>query len=164
MRAGRKPTGEVIHVSTHATAVRGPSLGVQPRQLRLLAAPAAALAAVGVWAVAELAFGLELRQPAFGSGQRPQDLGAPFVALVSAFAALAGWATLAATERFTARARRGWATVAAAVLLLSLGAPLSGTGVSTANRLCLVLMHLVVGAVVIALLSRSPSSQPEPAH
>jgi hypothetical protein len=147
----------VIQVSTHLIGAQGQKTGLERRQLRLFAVPAAALASVGVWVVAEAVFNVNLRQPAFGSARAPQDLGAPFGAVVSAFAALVGWATLSVLERFSARAHRVWPAVAAVVLLLSLGAPLSGHGVSSANRLSLVLMHLAVGAVVIALLSRSSS-------
>jgi hypothetical protein len=40
-------------------------------------------------------------------------------------------------------------------LILSLGGPLSGEGIGTANKLALVSMHLAAGAVLIPFLFRS---------
>jgi hypothetical protein len=45
--------------------------------------------------------------------------------------------------------------VSTTVLILSLGAPLSGEGIDTANKLALVSMHLAAGAVLIPLLYRT---------
>jgi hypothetical protein len=41
------------------------------------------------------------------------------------------------------------------VLLASLGAPLSGTGVTAANRAVLTLLHLTVAAVLIPVFYRT---------
>ncbi|MFG2090287.1 MULTISPECIES: DUF6069 family protein [unclassified Spirillospora] len=53
----------------------------------------------------------------------------------------------------SARPGRIWTAVATACLLLSLSGPFTGHGVSTANWLGLVLLHLAVGAVVIPALA-----------
>lgn len=142
-------------MSTGAMAATEQRMRDERRWMRLLAVVVAALAGLAVWVLAESVLGLGVRQPAFGAAQHPQALGAPFVFVVSAFAALAGWGLLAPLERFTVSARRVWTAIAAAGLLLSLGAQLSGDGVTTGNRLTLVAMHLGVGAVVITLLRRS---------
>lgn len=68
---------------------------------------------------------------------------------------LAGWGLLALLERVAARARDLWAVIAVVVLIGSLGGPLSGTGVTTANRWALVGLHLVVGVVLVRLLYRT---------
>lgn len=45
--------------------------------------------------------------------------------------------------------------MAVVVLVLSLGGPLSGAGVTLANKLWLALMHVAVGATLIPLLART---------
>lgn len=76
------------------------------------------------------------------------------VVLAAAVSAAAGWGLLALLERFTGRARAAWTAIAAGVLLLSL---LVGptAGVTTAAKVGLAALHLVVGAVVIGGLRRS---------
>jgi hypothetical protein len=123
------------------------------RKLRLLAVAGAALATFAVWLLADKVLGVDLRQPAFGS-MAPQPLGAGFVATVGAGAALLGWALLALFERLSTRGGWLWLLTSLAALVLSLGGPLSGDGVSSADRLALVCMHLAAGAVVIPLLYR----------
>jgi hypothetical protein len=153
----------MAHVNT-TTAAANTSTGADAvlsrRKARLLAVLAAVLGAVAVWTVVKVGFGVELRQPAKGS-EPPLELGVGSVIFSSAIASLAGWALLAGLERFTAKARTVWTVVAGVVLLGSLGGPLSGEGVSSGNRLSLVAMHLVVGAVLITLLRRtSPATEP----
>ena len=67
--------------------------------------------------------------------------------------------TITSTSRVAARARwrvRALTAVGAPVaLLVSLGAPLSGHGISASNRLSLVLMHVAVAGVVIPLYHRT---------
>lgn len=121
---------------------------------RLIAVVAATVAALVVWVVF-VALGIDLQEPTFGAGQATRDLGAVPVVVASAVASLAGWGLLALLERFTARARAVWTVVAVVVLVLSLGGPLSAAGITTANRIALLLMHLAVGAVLIPLLSRT---------
>jgi hypothetical protein len=55
-----------------------------------------------------------------------------------------------------------WLIVAPLALVLSLATPLSGSGVTLANRTALLAMHLVVGAVLIPALARTSSSLKPP--
>lgn len=127
------------------------------RALRVLAVAGSALAALCVWVLATAAFDLDLRQPAFQTGEPAQELSAGWVAVVGAFAALAAWGVLALLERFTERAPRIWAVLAGVAFLISLGGPTGGHGVSDDNRLALLAMHVAVAAVVVPLLYRSAS-------
>src|SRR5882672_5417684 len=70
-------------------------------------------------------------------------------------AGLAATGVLALIERMNRRPARVWLVVSTTVLILSLGAPLSGEGIDTANKLALMSMHLTAGAVLIPLLYRS---------
>ncbi len=128
------------------------------KRSRAVAVASALLAALAVWFVAEVAFGLDLRRPAGSVGQATEDIDAVHVAFAAAVGSLAGWALLAILERFTSRARRAWTAIAVVALLVSLGGPLSGSGISTANRAVLVLMHVLVAAVVIPALGRTARS------
>jgi hypothetical protein len=119
---------------------------------------AGVLAAVIVWALAKIAVH-DLRQPAFGTAT-PQDLNAAVVIGAALIGGLLGWSSLAIVERLTARGRILWLRAALVALVLSLGAPLSGQGVSVGNRVSLVVLHLAVGAVVIPLLYRTSPSGP----
>lgn len=121
---------------------------------RVVAVLAAAIAPVIVWLIATVGFGQHLYQPGF-AGNAPQELSIWLVAAAAGLASLAGVGVLALIERFTRRPARVWLVVSTAVLILSLGGPLSGEGISTANRLALVFMHLAAAAVLIPLLYRS---------
>jgi hypothetical protein len=124
----------------------------------MVAVAAALLATLAIWLLAELAFGIHLRAPAYdGSAQAP-DINILDVAFVTLALSLAGWGVMALLERLTVRARRVWLIVAPTVLVLSLGTPLAGTGVTMANRIVLELMHLAVGAMLIPALYRTASS------
>ncbi len=123
---------------------------------RLGAVAVAVLAPLAIWGIVEGAFGTDLRAPATASGE-PSDIGALAVLTASALASLVGWGLLALLERFSGRAHSVWAVVAALVLVLSLGGPLGGTGITAASRIPLVLMHVAVAAVLIPLLYRTAS-------
>ena len=112
------------------------------------------LAALAVWGVSELVFGIDVRQPAFGPGV-PQDLTAGPIVVASVVAGLAAWLALAVLERLTRHARAAWVTLATLVLAASLGAPLSGRGIDEQSRLVLALLHLTVGTLLIILLART---------
>ena len=112
------------------------------------------LAALAVWGLSELVFGIDVRQPAFGTGV-PQDLTAGPVVVASVLAGLAAWLTLAGLERITRHARAAWVALATLVLAASLGAPLSGPGIDEQSRLVLALLHLTVGTLLIVLLART---------
>ncbi|HZC99496.1 MAG TPA: DUF6069 family protein [Actinomycetes bacterium] len=136
------------------TTVAAPDAATR-RRARLVAVVAAVGAALVLWAVVELAFGLDLRGPASGAATEALDVGPAQVVIVSLLAALAGWGLLAVLERLTSRARGLWAVIAVVVVIGSLGGPLSGTGVTAANRWALAGLHLVVGAVLIPTLYRT---------
>jgi hypothetical protein len=121
------------------------------------------LAALAVWGLSELIFGIDVRQPAFGTDP-PQDLTAGPVVVASLVAGLAAWLALALLERLTRHARAAWITLATLVLAASLGAPLSGRGIDGESRLVLMLLHLTVGALLIVLLARTspPASSATP--
>jgi Family of unknown function (DUF6069) len=125
---------------------------------RQLARPGAVglgvLAALAVWGLSELAFGINVRQPAFGTGV-PHDLTAAPVVVASVVAGLAAWLALALLERLTHHARAAWVALATLVLVASLGAPLSGRGIDGRSRLVLTLLHLTVGGLLIVLLART---------
>ncbi len=114
---------------------------------RALAVAAAVLAAVVVWLVARTVFDQDLavRQP--GRGATEVDI-VP-VLVFAIVPSLAGWALLAALERFAAaRARTVWTVVAVAVLLLSF-TPILQVQATGATKAVLALMHVVVGAALI---------------
>ncbi|HUZ77844.1 MAG TPA: DUF6069 family protein [Chloroflexota bacterium] len=132
------------------------------RKRRALAVMAGVLAAETVWLVSELAFGVHPRMPA-GNGHALAEIGPVTVAVASAVLSLLGWGVLALLERVTSHARGIWRVMAPLALIASLGMPLSGTGVTAANRVVLVLMHLVVAAIVVPLLYRtSPPAKQQP--
>jgi hypothetical protein len=131
------------------------AVGSGRQQARLAAAGGAIVAALAVWFVAEVVLGLDLRQPAASVGEQTADVDAVHVAFGAAVGSLAGWALLAVVERLTARPRRVWTVIAVVALVVSLGGPLSGSGITASNRLALMLMHVVVAAVVVPALART---------
>ena len=146
---------ETTHATTWDTA-RGTT--GRRRKVRLAAVAGAVLAALAVWSVAEFGFGIDLRAPASGA-QGSHDVAAVNVIVASLVASLAGWALLAALERWTPRARRTWTAIAALALVASLAGPLSGSGITAGNRAWLAAMHVVVGAVLITVLSRTSANR-----
>jgi hypothetical protein len=122
------------------------------RRRRLLAVTGAVLVALAIWTIAKLVFGMEIRTPALDGIPEPTPIGAFEVIVVSALLSLAGWALLVFLERLTIRARKLWAVIAIVALVLSLATPLLGTGITAANRVVLLLIHLSVGGVLIPTL------------
>ena len=131
------------------------------RRSRLLAVAGAIMAALGLWAIAELGFGFDVRSPgeAFGGASGTSDVGPLQVIIASGIGSLMGWALLALLERLSSRAREVWLGIALLALLASLGAPLSGTGIAAASRAVLVCMHLLVAAIVIPSFYLSSSAR-----
>jgi hypothetical protein len=141
-------------MSASAQPKRPETLSRLRRSDRVVAVIAAIIAPVLVWLVATVGFGQQLYSPGFG-GTAPQELSIWLVAATAGIAALAAAGVLALIERFSKRPARVWLVVSTAVLIVSLGAPLSGEGIDTANKLALGSMHLAAGAVLIPLLYRS---------
>jgi hypothetical protein len=141
-------------MSAFARSKRPETLSRLRRGDRVVAVIATIIAPVLVWIVATVGFGQQPYSPGFG-GTAPQELSIWLVAIVAGIAALAGAGVLALIERINRRPAQVWLVVSTAVLILSLGGPLSGEGIDTANKLALVSMHLAAGAVMIPLLYRS---------
>ncbi len=141
-------------MSAFARSRRPATLSGLRRGDRAVAVIAAMIAPALVWLVATVGFGQHLYQPGFG-GSAPQELSIWLVAATAGIAALAGAGVLALIERINRRPAQVWLVVSTAVLILSLGGPLSGEGIDTANKLALVSMHLAAAAVLIPLLYRS---------
>jgi hypothetical protein len=73
--------------------------------------------------------------------------------LTSLVASLAAWLLLAVSERYlTSRARTVWTILAMAGFVVSLGGPMSGTGIDATDRALLGVLHVIVAAVLIPLL------------
>lgn len=119
---------------------------------RLVAVVSTVVGALVAWVLAEYAFGVDLHSPAMGS-QPPQPISAGWVAIVAGVASLLGWGVLALLERLTSRARTVWTVLAVVVFLVSLSGPWSGPGITVANRLLLMLIHVVVAGLLIPQLS-----------
>lgn len=120
---------------------------------RAITVAAAVVAAAALWVVASAVLSSPLTV-SFDGGDTSQEVGIGSVLVTSALAGLAGWGLLAVLEKAVpARAATVWTAVAVVVLLLSLGGPVSA-GVATGTTVTLVLLHLLVGAVLIARLPR----------
>ena len=103
------------------------------RRIELLRLSATAVTAGYVllaYLVARYVGGVHLHSPGFSTMQYPAAVPAGFAVAIALVAALAGWGLVEALERQTAHPRRTWLITAPVVLLLSLGGPLSGHGVS----------------------------------
>jgi hypothetical protein len=121
-----------------------------------MAVIAAAVGAALIWLVAVLAVGVKLQAPIGGPGSTELgDVLLPTVIATALVVSLAGWALLAVLERVLSRGRTVWTVIAAVVLLLSIGAPLGGAGLTTGSRITLLLLHLTVGGVLLTLLPRT---------
>ena len=143
-------------ISTHSPAVRARRSLPAPR---LTAVVVGALVGTVVWAVLNEAMD-GLSRPGLG-GHASHPLGAVVVMVTSLVGGLLGWTTLVLVERVLHQDRRTWLAIVSLALVLSLGGPLSGTGVTAGDRLALVLLHVTVAAVVLPLLYRSADA-PEP--
>ncbi|HET6626079.1 MAG TPA: DUF6069 family protein [Nocardioidaceae bacterium] len=123
------------------------------RGARLVAVAASTAAALAAWVVAGPVLGVEIATLTAADGGSA-TVGAVAVVVSAAVTTLAGWALLAALERFTRAARRSWTVIAGMVLLVSLIGPAT-LGSTAGSAVGLVVMHLVVGATAIPLLART---------
>src|SRR5215472_8676958 len=123
--------------------------------VRVLGIVAGLLAAEAVWLVAEGALAIHVQAPAGTLAAEPVAIDPLTVALAAGVLPLIGWVALVGLEQFTRHARTIWLVLALVGLASSLAMPLSGTGVSDANRVVLVVTHLVVGAIVTTVLYRT---------
>ena len=146
-------------MSTNETTTTTTGTASRRRSRRLRAVAAGVLAAVVGWVIIEGVAGVDLRAPAFDGTTATQDIGLGAVIFTSLIASLAAWGLLAALERYSSRPRRDWTILAVAGLVLSLGGPLSGTGIDATERGLLALLHLIVAAVLIPLLYRTATAR-----
>jgi hypothetical protein len=121
------------------------------RGVRALAVLGATAAALAVWAVAVPLAGCKLTVRLNGVTQL---VGPGTVVAASLLAGLAGWALLAALERFAGQPRRTWTVTVVVIMGASLSGPLA-LGIHPAEIAALVAMHLAVAAVLIPALQRS---------
>ncbi|GAA2411695.1 hypothetical protein GCM10010191_21310 [Actinomadura vinacea] len=108
----------------------------------------ATAAALALWALADSIIGSGL------TVRHGEQIGPGAVAVASLFAGLSGWALLAVLERVLSRPRRVWTFTALVVLALSLPGALGADG--AAGTAALVGMHLIVAAVLVPGMARSP--------
>ena len=143
--------------TTHSESTRPNAGPTVFRWQRLVAVIVAVAATLATFAVIEVATGVALQSPGFGSSGA-QDLGFAEVLVASALAGVAAWGLLALLERWTRRPRRYWTILVTLGFVISAGGPLSGTGITQSNRWLLLLLHVVVAAVLIPLLYRTARS------
>ncbi|MGH8915074.1 MAG: DUF6069 family protein [Acidimicrobiia bacterium] len=149
-------------MSTRATTANGATLPARrARGGRLRAVVAAVLAAGAGWTVVEVLGGVDLRAPAFDGSGAGQDVGLVAVVLTSLVASLSAWGLLAVLERYLVRARRIWTVLVLTGFVISLGGPMSGTGIDATDRALLAVLHLIVAAVLIPLLYRTAAQLDE---
>ncbi|HEY6275366.1 MAG TPA: DUF6069 family protein [Streptosporangiaceae bacterium] len=118
-------------------------------RIRFVAVHGAVAAAIAVWLIARYGAGLQLHTPGFAPGQHPASLGLGLVAIASAVASVAAWGAVKLIERTSSRPGRAWIAAGLLATVVSLSAPLAGHGITLAERLTLVGMHLAVAAVLI---------------
>lgn len=119
---------------------------------RALGVLLAVLAAVLIWVVAAPVAGVDL-EATLAEGEPPMKIGLGAVIVSSLLTSLLGWGLLALLERVTRHGLRIWVIVAAVFTLLSLAGPTAAD--SGGAMVALALMHVAVGAVLIAAMVRS---------
>ncbi|MGH3715001.1 MAG: DUF6069 family protein [Micromonosporaceae bacterium] len=134
----------------------------QRRKFRALTVATGVVAALALWAIVEYAVGIDLKAPQM-QGAPQQDINAVAVLMSSLFAGLVAWGLLALLERFVNPARTVWLVLAVLGGLFSLGAPFSGTAITTGNRIALLCEHILVGIIVIGGLYRTARPGPRQA-
>lgn len=136
------------HMKATLTSTPATQAERRPARRRLVVVLATMAAAALVWVIVEAGVGYDLWAPAMGDSPG-MDLGAGAVLISSGAAGLAAWGSLAALERWSPRPRMIWTILATVVFLISLGGPLSGEGIDTANRAALAALHAVVAMGLI---------------
>jgi uncharacterized Zn-binding protein involved in type VI secretion len=124
------------------------------RRLTVLTAMAAAAAS---WAIAVPLMGADL---VVQQGSEHVRINGLAVTLTGLAAGLGGWLLLALLERWTARARIAWRTIASLVLLVSLLGPPAAVGAPATA--VLTGLHLLVGAILIVGLPAAGVPHPAP--
>lgn len=144
-RHAARPTVDGMIETNPQTA--SAAVALRPSDWSAIVVLPALIGAVG-WLVADPLLGIELRT---GSAGHSRPVGIAAVVAVGIIAALAGLGV-----RVLLRARRAanrtWTVIAVSVLAVSLLGPLGAT--TTAARVALLCLHLVVGAAVIVAVRR----------
>jgi hypothetical protein len=133
------------------TTTEAPARVRPDRRLRLAGVAAAIVLAALAWVVAVPVLGADMIvEDASG---KEMEIGIAPVLIMTTIWSLLGWAFLEILERFTRHARLIWTIVAGIVLLVTF-APLAGP-MSGGTRATLAVLHLAVGAPLIAAFYRS---------
>lgn len=145
-----------------ATTDRATPAARARRRHRAAVAAAATGSAVALGLVAR-ALAVELVVD-MDNGQPPMEIGVALIGGFSLAASLAGWATLAALERWTPRASSSWTVLATAVFVLSL-IPIPLADAAGDVKVLLTAIHVAVAVVLIVGLRRSAHSRvDQPRH
>jgi len=130
---------------------------------RVLGIALAVALAQAIALCAQLVFGIRVLAPAGTVAAEPVEIGPLTIAVACLVASFAGWAVLAGLTRVTQRPKRIWLLLGFVVFLASIVlGPLSGSGVSAADRVTLVVMHLAVASTVISVLYRTAGTASQP--
>jgi hypothetical protein len=135
-------------MATHASSLSTTSTSTAPTWQPRLGAVAAGVVVNLVYVlIVTKAVGYELKIPeAFGQPAAPVQIGAVIGA--SIVAPLIGWGILALLEKVVPqRAALIWGILAVVVLVV--GLPFNGAGITAKDQVLLGVMHLIVGAIVI---------------
>lgn len=123
--------------------------------LRPLAVIAASAGAVVAWTLITQVGHIDLRSPALQGSGPTSFIWLGSVVAIGGLASLLAWAVLAVLEHRVRKVKRAWLVAASLAFLISLGGPLSGTGISGADRGYLVVLHVVVATVLTSMLYAS---------
>lgn len=140
-------------MSTSMTHQASNETSTRPRvKLPLLAIEAALVINVVILTLARLANG---EFPVANTGSDDQTVGYVAVIAMTLLAGFIAWGLLAVLKRTTANARTIWTAIAVAVFLASMLGALSG--VDTASKMVLALLHIGAAIAIIPMMRASAS-------
>lgn len=113
---------------------------------------------VAIWLFARFVIGIQVMRPSLDSRGGSTELGVVSIISTCLVLGVAGWSLVALLDRRVKHPRRHWIIFGVLAIACSLAAPLSGRGVSGADRVVLVAMHLLVGGAIIIGFASSLSS------
>jgi TRAP-type C4-dicarboxylate transport system permease small subunit len=135
-------------MSTSLTHQTGNETATRPRvKLPMLAIEAALVINVVILTLARLANG---EFPVANTGSDDQTVGYVAVISVTLLVGFIAWGLLEVLKRTTSSAQTAWTAIAVAVFLVSLLGPLSG--VDTASKVVLALLHIGAAIAIIPLM------------
>ncbi len=140
-------------MSTSMTHQNDTQAATRPRvKLPLLAIEAALVINVVILTLARLANG---EFPVANTGSDDQTVGYVAVIAMTLLLGFAAWGLLAVLERTTSQPRTIWTAIAVAFFLVSMLGPLSG--VDTASKVVMALLHVGSAIAIIPLMRASAS-------